>query len=71
MARFYQLSIEETLFGQTRLVRRWGRIGTKGRLVQHSFDDESEAVGLFLDLLRVKRARGYGPREFVARSRLD
>ena len=27
--------IEETLFGQTRLVRRWGRIGTTGRTVQH------------------------------------
>ncbi|BAB54672.1 mlr9297 (plasmid) [Mesorhizobium japonicum MAFF 303099] len=25
MARFYALSIEETLFGQTCLVRRWGR----------------------------------------------
>ncbi|RUV46784.1 WGR domain-containing protein, partial [Mesorhizobium sp. M5C.F.Ca.IN.020.29.1.1] len=47
MARFYALSIEETLFGQTCLVRRWGRIGTTGRVVQHSFDDEGEALGLF------------------------
>ena len=45
MARFYALSIEGTLFGQTCLVRRWGRIGTTGRMVQHSFDDEGEAVG--------------------------
>jgi predicted DNA-binding WGR domain protein len=51
MARFYSLSIEETLFGQARLVRRWGRIGTTGRTVQHSFDNESEAVSLFLELL--------------------
>ncbi|MFA6032170.1 MAG: WGR domain-containing protein [Myxococcota bacterium] len=62
MARFYALSIEGTLFGQTCLVRRWGRIGTRGRTVQHSFDHEDEAVGLFLELLRAKRLRGYRPR---------
>lgn len=62
MARFYALSIEETLFGQARLVRRWGRIGTIGRTVQHSFDDEGDAVQLFLELLRAKRMRGYRPR---------
>lgn len=62
MARFYALSIEETLFGQTCLIRRWGRIGTRGRTVQHSFDDEVEAVGLFLELLRSKKKRGYRPR---------
>jgi predicted DNA-binding WGR domain protein len=61
MARFYALSIDTTLFGQTRLVRRWGRIGTDGRIVQHSFDDEGEAVSLFLKLLRGKRLRGYRP----------
>ena len=62
MARFYALSIEETLFGQICLVRRWGRIGTRGRIVQHSFENESEAVALFLRLLRAKRTRGYRPR---------
>lgn len=67
MARFYALSIEETLFGQTCLVRRWGRIGTTGRMVQHSFDDERDAVGLFLELLRAKQRRGYGPRAAAQR----
>jgi predicted DNA-binding WGR domain protein len=62
MARFYALSIEETLFGQICLVRRWGRIGTRGRTVQHSFEQESEAVALFLRILSAKRTRGYGPR---------
>ena len=62
MARFYALSIEETLFGQVCLVRRWGRIGTHGRVVQHSFDNEAEAVALFLDLLSAKRTHGYRPR---------
>lgn len=62
MARFYALSIEETLFGQPCLVRRWGRIGTAGRMVQHCFDQEDDAVGLFLELLRLKKRRGYRPR---------
>lgn len=66
MARFYALSIEETLFGQARLVRRWGRIGTEGKSIQHSFDDEGQAVSLFLELLRVKRMRGYRPRHVPA-----
>jgi len=59
MARFYAMSIEETLFGQICLTRSWGRIGTRGQTVQHSFDDERQAVDLFLELLRAKRMRGY------------
>lgn len=62
MARFYVLSIEPTLFGETQLVRRWGRIGTHGRMMQHSFAKEDEAVELFLEVLRVRRNRGYRPR---------
>lgn len=62
IARFYALSIEATLFGETRLVRRWGRIGTHGQTMQHSFDREDEAVELFLEVLRVRRKRGYRPR---------
>lgn len=62
MARFYSLSIEATLFGETRLVRRWGRIGTHGQMMQHSFDRENEAVELFLEVLRTRRKRGYRPR---------
>ena len=62
MARFYALSIEGTLFGQIRLVRSWGRIGTRGKTVQHSFDNEVDAIALFLRLLKSKKARGYRPR---------
>lgn len=61
MARFYALSIEQSLFGQPCLVRRWGRIGTSGRMIQQSFEREDEAVDLFLSLLRSKRSRGYRP----------
>lgn len=61
MARFYALSIEPTLFGETRLVRRWGRINTFGHVVQHCFEEEQQAITLFLRLLRLKRHRGYKP----------
>ena len=62
MARFYALSIEETLFGQACLVRRWGRVGARGQIMQHSFESEDEAVNLFLELLRQKQKKGYRPR---------
>jgi len=62
MARFYALSIEPTLFGAPSLIRRWGRIGSRGQAKVHHFEKEADAVLLFLDLLRQKRARGYRAR---------
>ncbi|WP_348626849.1 WGR domain-containing protein [Mesorhizobium sp. DCY119] len=59
MARYYALSIEPTLFCTLCLSRKWGRIGSSGQSIEHHFDAEREAVALFLDLLRMKRARGY------------
>ncbi|MGO7050656.1 WGR domain-containing protein [Rhizobium johnstonii] len=61
MARFYALSIEPTLFGETSLVRGWGRIGSRGQQKIHVFDSEVKAVDLLLTLLRRKRSRGYLP----------
>lgn len=62
MARFYAMAIEPTLFGEVCLTRRWGRIGAQGQTMKHCFSHEEEAVGLFLDLLRQKRGRGYRPK---------
>lgn len=62
MARFYAMDISPTLFGQACLTRRWGRIGARGQSKLHVFTKEEEAVELFLELLRQKRARGYRPR---------
>ncbi|MCO5966126.1 WGR domain-containing protein [Sinorhizobium meliloti] len=62
MARYFTMSIEPNLFGDICLLRRWGRIGTKGQMMVHHFGREEEAVRLFLDLLRQKRNRGYRPR---------
>ncbi|MGO7919413.1 WGR domain-containing protein [Rhizobium ruizarguesonis] len=61
MARFYALSIEPSLFGETSLVRSWGRIGSRGQQKIHVFDSEAKAVDLLLTLLRKKRSRGYLP----------
>lgn len=62
MARYYAMQIEQTMFGEACLTRRWGRIGKRGQEKQHVFEREEEAVLLFLDLLKQKRARGYRPK---------
>lgn len=61
MARYYCMSIEPNLFGDICLLRKWGRIGSRGEMMVHYFSGEQEAVRLFLDLLRQKRKRGYRP----------
>ncbi|MCC8972685.1 WGR domain-containing protein [Bradyrhizobium sp. Cham227] len=67
MARFYAISIELTLFGEICLTRRWGRIGSRGQRMAHTFTTEREAVALFLNLLCQKRKRGYRPTGLQAR----
>ncbi|MCB5205574.1 WGR domain-containing protein [Neorhizobium sp. T786] len=62
MARFYELSISTTLFGNVSLTRSWGRIGTRGQSRVHLCETEQQAVVLFLDLLKRKRKRGYRSR---------
>jgi predicted DNA-binding WGR domain protein len=62
MARFYALAVQPTLFGEVSLVRSWGRIGTHGQKKVDVFNEEKHAVGLFLELLRKKRKRGYRPK---------
>ncbi len=61
MARYYAMEISVTLFGEACLTRSWGRIGKSGQRMTHYFKREEDAVGLFLNLLRQKRARGYRP----------
>jgi predicted DNA-binding WGR domain protein len=59
MARFYALSLQPTLFGQTSLVRNWGRIGTRGRQKVELFDAENNAAVALSKLATRKRKRGY------------
>lgn len=62
MARYYVLSIEPTLFGDSALVREWGRIGSSSRRRSEFFPQPDEAQ-LTLDIwLKRKRARGYQER---------
>ncbi|WP_446951960.1 WGR domain-containing protein [Rhizobium leguminosarum] len=65
MARYYAMEIGQTLFGEPCLTRRWGRIGRRGQEKHHVFEREEEAVRLFLDLAKQKRARGYRPKTTI------
>lgn len=59
MARFYELAVEPSLFGDWLLVRRWGRIGTRGRVRLLSFGRRDEAEQCLGDLAGRKRRHGY------------
>jgi predicted DNA-binding WGR domain protein len=59
MARFYMLNIERDLFGIVRLVRTWGRIGTRGRELADVFETEDAAAEALETLAAMKRRRGY------------
>lgn len=59
MARFYVLSVEQTLFGNSALVREWGRIGRPGRRRSEFFDQVAEACVALDTWLARKRRRGY------------
>ena len=57
--RFYSLMIERDLFGTVRLVRHWGRIGTKGQEKAEEFACEIEAGTALEILAQEKRRQGY------------
>ncbi len=57
--RFYSLMIERDLFGTIRLVRNWGRIGTKGQEMVEVFADEIDAGQVLEVVAWAKRRRGY------------
>jgi predicted DNA-binding WGR domain protein len=59
VARFYSLMIEQDLFGTVRLVRNWGRIGTRGQEMVEIHVDEFAAGQALETLAQVKRRRGY------------
>ena len=61
MARFYEISLEPSLFGDLAIVRRWGRIGCRGRFRLDFCDSSDDAYLRIERLLASKRRRGYGP----------
>lgn len=62
MARFYVLSLEETLFGDTALVREWGRLGTRGRRRLDLYQARAQAREALESWFRRKLRRGYRAR---------
>jgi predicted DNA-binding WGR domain protein len=59
MARFYAMSLETSLFGDVMLIRRWGRIGTYGRVRSEWFDCPSAATERMAAIAALKGRRGY------------
>lgn len=60
MARFYVLEVSHDMFGGWCLIRRWGRIGSRGGQVrQEAFAEERSAVAARDRLRTVKQKRGY------------
>lgn len=59
MARFYRLEVLPTLFGDWRLRRIWGRIGTRGRARAEDYPTRAAAIAEACRLERVKCRRGY------------
>jgi predicted DNA-binding WGR domain protein len=66
MARFYVLTIEPTLFGDTALVREWGRLGQRGRRRLDLFAGRVQAIEALEAWLVRKARRGYVRRNSTA-----
>ena len=59
MRRFYLFDVQPDLFGGVLLVKQWGRIGTHGRLIDESYDNETLATDVMQRQIERKRRRGY------------
>jgi predicted DNA-binding WGR domain protein len=61
MARFYTLDVQRDLFGSIVLVKEWGRIGARGRMVGEMHATEALAMAALQRQAERKRRRGYQP----------
>ncbi len=59
MARFYSMEVERDLLGRVVLVRRWGRIGSAGKIRLDEHKREGEALAALQRLQMAKTRRGY------------
>jgi len=59
MARYYVLSVEETLFGDAALLREWGRIRTRDRRRLDLYADRRQAREHLSTWLARKQRHGY------------
>ena len=58
-ARFYSMDVERDLFGRVVLVRRWGRLGTFGKVRLDEHPDEGRALQALMAIEARKKRRGY------------
>jgi predicted DNA-binding WGR domain protein len=63
MARFYSIDFAPTLFGEVAVLRRWGRIGARGRECVETLPTAEAAEAAAHQTLRQKSRRGYSPAE--------
>ncbi len=59
MARYYVLSVQQTVFGESALVREWGRIDARGRRRLDVYGSDAEAGEALDAWLARKVRRGY------------
>ena len=59
MARYYRVDVAPTLFGETSVLRTWGRIGTLGRTTVETCTTRRAAEASAEGTLRAKSRRGY------------
>jgi predicted DNA-binding WGR domain protein len=59
MCRFYRLDVQPDLFDGVLLVKEWGRIGARGRMVAEPHDSEALAAVALRRHAERKRRRGY------------
>ena len=59
--RFYAMYITPTIFGDWSLIRRWGRIGSQGAVLENWFGTEQEAINEEQKILKSKEKHGYQP----------
>lgn len=59
MARWYEIDIQPTLFGEFIVERHWGRIGATGQSKTFWFDNEDAADLMVSQVSIAKARRGY------------
>lgn len=59
MARWYEIDVQPTLFGEFTVERHWGRIGATGQSKAFWFSDEDAADEMAKKVAATKLKRGY------------
>jgi predicted DNA-binding WGR domain protein len=64
MRRFYRLDMQPDLFGGVLLMKEWGRIGARGRIMAERYDSEALAADALQRHADRKKRRGYASSNF-------